>query len=46
MEKFQSFRSMCKKLFEKLLFCACADIQFKEPVRKFDENFQVKITVI
>ena len=34
------------KLVEKLLFCPCANIQFKEPVRIFDQNFQVKITVI
>ena len=46
MAKFQSFRIICKKLVEKLLFCASTNIQVKEPVRNFEQNFQVKITVI
>ena len=46
MEKFQSFRSMCLKLIKKLCFCAYANIQFKEPIRIFIQNFQVKMTVI
>ena len=46
MEKIQSFRTIYKKLVEKLLLCASTNIQFKEPVRNFEQNFQVKITVI
>ena len=46
MEKIYGFRSRCKKLLEKLLFCACESIQFKKPVRIFDQNFKVKNTVI
>ena len=46
METFQSFRIICKKLVEKLLFCASTNIQVKEPVRNFEQNFQLKITVI
>ena len=45
MEKCQSFRTIYKKLVEKLLFSAFTNIQFKEPVRNLN-NFQVKITVI
>ena len=46
METFQSFRIICKKLVEKLLFCASTNIQVEEPVRNFEQNFQLKITVI
>ena len=46
METFQCFRIICKKLVEKLLFCAPTNIQVKEPVRNFEQNFQLKITVI
>ena len=34
------------KLVEKLLLCASTNIQLTEPVRIFDQNFQVKITGI
>ena len=34
------------KRVEKLLLRACTNIQFKEPVKFFDQNFQVKITGI
>ena len=33
------------KFFEKLLYCACANIHLKESVRTFDQNFQAKIAV-
>ena len=37
MEKCQGFRTIYKKLVEKLLFCAFTNIQFKEPVRNFEQ---------
>ena len=42
MEKFQSFRIICKKLVEKLLFCASTNIQVKEPVRNLNRIFSSK----
>lgn len=44
--KMSEFQEHIPETCQKLCFRAFANVQFKEPIRIFDQNFQVKMTVI